>query len=94
MAEEGIKVENVKDIAAAIGKAVASNLAKGDKNAKVLKKEGDRETAKQMDDFKDILLDIKKSPTKVKKLKVKLIKCFTAINPSGKIFTKKSAIAK
>ena len=61
MAEEGIKVENIKDIAAAIGKSVASNLAKGDKNAAVLGKERARETAKEMSDFKDILLDIRKS---------------------------------
>ena len=61
MAEEGIKVENIKDIAAAIGKSVANNLAAGTKNEKVLGKERARETAKEMGEFKDILKDIQKS---------------------------------
>ena len=61
MAEDELKVANVKEIAAAIGKTVASNLAKGSKNEKVLGIERDREAAKDRKEFKDILLNIQKS---------------------------------
>ena len=43
MAEEGTKIGNINEIAAAIGKSVAANLAAGSKDDKVLGIERDRE---------------------------------------------------